>query len=55
MTAETQAYQIVTATKSALELAAEDLTMFEERWPDIVGYPGAGARESALRDPTTLS
>lgn len=36
-TAETQAYQVVTAAKSALELAAEGLAMFEERRPDIVG------------------
>lgn len=47
-TAETQAYQVVTATKSGLELAAEGLAMFEERRPDIVGYgpafPATGGR-----------
>lgn len=52
---EAQAYQVAAAANSALELAAEGLAMFEERRPDIVGYPGAGARESALRDLTTLS
>ena len=47
-TAETQAYQVVTATKSGVELAAEGLAMFEERRPDIVGYgpafPATGGR-----------
>jgi|GEM_PF-6450255 len=52
---EAQAYQVAAAANSALELAAEGLAMFEERRPDIVGYPSAGARESALRDLTTLS
>ena len=51
---EAQAYQVAAAANSALELAAEGFAIFEERRPDIVGYPRAGAREFALRDLTML-
>jgi hypothetical protein len=57
-TAETQAYQVVAAANSALELAAEGLAMFEERRPDIVGYgpafPATGQRRIELMRPGAL-
>lgn len=57
-TPETQAYQVVAAARSALELAAEGLAMFEERRPDIVGYgrgfPATGQRRIELIRPGAL-